>query len=203
MHRPFPYLIRVSGGDKSHKTQYFLKRAPSLQQKLQQWNLPVFWIAQSWLLWCVGELLATPKICPMLLEDTQLLATPKICPMLLEDTTDVLKADDKQCKCPFSPPHGPWHQCLLFSLTFTKPLKKKAEGRMAEIFIDRHQNLTTNGSNLLQWLNLCEFKGFHSGHLLLWHFAACLAKKTNFWVTSEHEEGRRLLNKLQAELKWM
>ena len=34
MYWPFPCLIRVTRGDKSHKTQYFLKRVPNLQRKL-------------------------------------------------------------------------------------------------------------------------------------------------------------------------
>lgn len=108
----------------------------------------------------------------------------KFAPCPWRSLGDYIKAGKKKKnEVPSPSPPGPWHWWLLFSLTLTKPLKKKVEGGMGEIFIDRHQNLTTNGSNLPQWLNLCEFKGFHSGHLLLWNFAACLAKKTNLWVT--------------------
>lgn len=181
----FPCLIKVTRGDKSHKMQYFPRRVPNIRWKLTTQNMARLWPT---------EMSRRVAGCHLSL----LLAT-------MENTQVIADAPKSQKKSFKSLPPAPWTLAWMrpFSLTLTKPLKKKVKGGMGEIFIDRHQNLTTNGSNLPQWLNLCEFKGFHSGHLLLWNFAARLAKKTNLGVTGKREEGRRLLNKPQAELKWI
>lgn len=119
MYWPFLCLIRISRGDKSHRAEYFPKRGPNAPRKLtalgEAGHPPTLFSGLQSPdhrgMWEKGWL--PPKSAPCLWKDTQV-------------TADVPESWNNFKSLP--PPRGPWHWCLLFSLTLTKPLKKKVEG---------------------------------------------------------------------------
>lgn len=106
---PFPCLIRITGGDKSHKTRCFPKNTSKVRWKLTVPSSHWFLGHRAWAIESCGYLSRKFDLCL-----SKILRWPQM-------SLRVARNDWS----PFPP--RPW---IPFSLTLTKPLKEKVEGEL-------------------------------------------------------------------------